>query len=155
MKFDTILVENLSYIVPYALAERYNATLIGMTSLPIFPPAHQALGNPAHPIAQPGTFDVFPEHPGILDRIHMLYHFWDFSQWNWEMYENQADLVARFFPEVKVSVHELARRVDFAIECVSPAQGFIRPLMPNTRQIGIIHIQPPKPQPACQTCRGT
>lgn len=147
-KFNAVIVEYLGYPVAHALAEKYNAALIGVTTLEMWPWAHRSMGNPTHPILHPFVFHTYPEHPNIYQRVQMLYNFYDYQKIMDEMFQLAEPFLKRYVPENSLSISQLMyERVDLAIECVSPAEGFVRPLLPNTQQIGFMHIEPPNPLP--------
>lgn len=147
--FDAVLVEQTGNPLMHAFADKYNAPLIGITTLEMFHWAHRSMGNPTHPVLHPLTITNYhPEDPNIFQRMKLIYNQYDYECLLEEMLEALVPVVQKFFPENKRSISELMYdRFEFAIECVSPAQGFVRPILPNTKQIGFIHIEPPNPLP--------
>lgn len=59
-EFDAVLVENIGNTAVYAIAEHFNATTIGMTTIETQPAPAQALGNIVHPILHPSPTIALP-----------------------------------------------------------------------------------------------
>lgn len=63
------------------------------------------------------------------------------------MISNYEPIVKKHFPNSNKSHYELLSNVDLQLINAHPALGFIRPTLPNTIQLGFLHIKPPKPLP--------
>jgi glucuronosyltransferase len=55
------------------------------------------------------------------------------------------NVLVNHFPGVKKGLFDLIDRVELLMVNVHPAMGFIRPLVPNTIQLGFMHIEEAKP----------
>lgn len=146
--FDAVLVESLLHIPLFMAKEVFNATMIGFTSLEMFPLLHNAMGNVIHPILHPFFIYHKPKHIDMIERIKMLYFDLYHRYWHYFELLPQFDrLIQKYFPKSKTSAKQLLYNMDFAIEGMSPALSNIRPMVPNTIQIGFLHITKPKPLP--------
>ena len=148
-KFDLIILEYLNYVPMLAFAEHFDAPVIGITSLDTFTPGHELMGNEANPVI----------HPEILFACeHGKLNFWDrFESLKYDLkvrYSMQPKMdqiymkfIAKHFPNVTASLDELKERVALMMTNTHPAMGFNRPILPNTIQLGFMHIEQPKPLP--------
>lgn len=145
--FDVVIIEHLFYHSILAFAEIFDCPIIGLTSLDTMAFAHEDNGNEANPVIHPELF--FPFRHGQLT-------FWE--RWkSLKFYMRQALLlndeydkvyavqVRKHFPTVRSSIKSLKERVQLIMTNAHPAMGFIRPILPNTIQLGFMHIEPPKP----------
>jgi hypothetical protein len=61
LEFDLVIVEYLNYVPWYAFAKKFNAPLIGITSLDAMVTTHEEMGNVFHPALHPEVMlDVYP-----------------------------------------------------------------------------------------------
>lgn len=146
-KFDAVLVEFLFHTPLFMAKHIFNATLIGFSTLELSPSMHSVMGNVVHPVLHPSFFFLQKNH-GFIDRIKMtykglFYHFW----MNYNLLPENDKLIQKHFPDFDFTSKDLLNSVDFAIEGVTPVLGNVRPLTPNTIQIGFLHIKDPKPLP--------
>lgn len=146
-KFDAVIVESLGYIATHALAEKYNATLIGLSSMEMQPYAHTAMGNPSHYLLHSPVNFNHPKNPTILQKIKIIFENYMYITFFKNFFKISEAVIERHIPENKLSIKELINRFDLSIECTSPVLGFVRPILPNTKQIGFLHIEEPKPLP--------
>lgn len=68
-KFDAVIVEWSGVAVMNAFAYKYNVPLIGIATGGAFINAHQAFGNPIHPVAYPSVLLPFSEDLNWVQRI--------------------------------------------------------------------------------------
>lgn len=147
-RFDAVLVEYTFYPATHALAEKYNATLIGLISYEMGPWHHRGLGNPTHPILHPLVNKPISDEPSLFEKIQILVEFFLSECLVDNFFHEQESLIRQFVPENKLSISQLVTdRIDLAIESISPMEGYVRPILPNTKQIGFLHIEPPNPLP--------
>lgn len=146
--YDAVITEALPYFPLYMAKSIFNTTLIGLSTLELMPMMHKAMGNAIHPILHPSFFRNAPSNPNLLDRIRMIY--FEIYHRYWEIFDfypaNEA-LIKKYFPSTKSTTQSLMRSIDFMIEGQTPVLGNVRPLVPNTIQIGFLHIKPPQPLP--------
>jgi glucuronosyltransferase len=145
--FDLMIIEHLGYTPILGFAEIYNCPVIGITSLDTMNENYERLGNPANPVLHPEMF--FPFTQGAMtfeERWRALKYY--VKQNYFSRKRNDIELrklVIRHFPNVTTDFDTLKRRVEFVMVNTHPALGYIRPLVPNTIQLGFMHIEEPKP----------
>lgn len=61
--------------------------------------------------------------------------------------ENYEPIVKEHFPGNTKTYRELISNVDLQLVNAHPALGFLRPILPNTIQLGFLHIKPAKTLP--------
>lgn len=148
--FDLVIIEHLYYYPMLAFAEIYNCPVIGMTSLDSMFMAHEDFGNEANPVVHPEI--MFSYNHGRLpfsDRWNSLKYYLRFKFiLEPQAYAKLEGIIEKHFPNVTASIAELKGRVQLLMTNTNPAMGFIRPLLPNTIQLGFMHIEPPKQLPA-------
>lgn len=135
--FDAVIVEYLGMYATYAFRHMYNATLIGMASFDEID--HRSIGNAWHPIHHAhnsvkayGEFDVVGRIYAVAalifsDLIIHPYSFW-----------RNNKIIDTYFG----CAYPRAGRVtaDLVVVDSPPALGFTRPILPNTIQLGFLHI---------------
>ncbi|XP_063706099.1 UDP-glycosyltransferase UGT5-like [Culicoides brevitarsis] len=146
-KFDAVIMEPFSHIPLYAIRDILNTTFIGMSSTEVNPTTHRNMGNVIHPILHPSFFIGTPKNPTLLDRIYMTYYQLYIEYWQkYLFYPKMDEIIKKYFPQLKSTAKTLVR-FDMLIEGVTMALGRVRPLVPNTVQIGFLHVEPPKALP--------
>lgn len=146
--FDAVICENLGFTTPFFMfAEIHDAALIGLSSLEMLTNYYAALGNIRHPLLHSGNFAPVPNHPNFWERLKAVYENLVMYYWEEQEYAPSYDwVIKKHFKTDRTSV-QLIRRMDFAIEGVSPLTGYARPLLPNVVQIGFLHVKPINPLP--------
>uniref|UniRef100_A0A336LZW5 UDP-glucuronosyltransferase n=1 Tax=Culicoides sonorensis TaxID=179676 RepID=A0A336LZW5_CULSO len=148
-QYDAVIIEVLPYFPLFMAKQIFNTTLIGMSSLELMPMMHKAMGNVVHPVLHPSFFYEAPSNPNLYDRIWMVYfeiyhRYWEIM----EFYPSQSRVLKKHFPGTNTDLETVKNSVDFVIEGQTPVLGNVRPLLPNTVQIGFLHIKPPQPLPS-------
>lgn len=147
--FDAVIVASQPFLPLFMAQKVFDATVIGFGTLEMFPMLQSAMGHVIHPILHPFYIYSTPTSMNIFDRIMMIY--FDIYHRYWQEFEflPQCDrLIRKYFPDSGTTSKELLHSMDFAIEGISPVLGNIRPMVPNTIQIGFLHIKDPKPLPS-------
>lgn len=147
-KFDAVISEFISYTPMYAFAKYFKCPLIGITSTEPTFHEHRAIGNYIHSVLHP--MNVFPNYKDLgfierfasvtLDIVMRLY----FEPIVYNLFDK---VIEKNFGDSVPRSYELARDVDLMLLNGHPALGFVRPIVPNTIQLGFLHIQKPKPLP--------
>lgn len=147
-KFDAVISEFIGYTPMYAFAKYFNAPLIGITSTEPTYHEHRAIGNYIHSVVHP--MNVFPNYKDLgfierffsvsLDIVMRLY----FEPVIYQLFDR---VIEKNFGDSVPRSRELARDVDLLLLNGHPALGFIRPIVPNTIQLGFLHVHPPQPLP--------
>lgn len=147
--FDVVIIEHLFYSSILAFAEIYDCPIIGITSLDSMSTTHEYIGNEANPVIHPEIF--FPFRHGELtfwERWESLKFYLRLRFIITEEYDRQyAVQIRKHFPTVQTSIKSMTKRIQLVMTNTSPAMGFIRPVLPNTIQLGFMHIEPAKTLP--------
>ncbi|XP_058120497.1 UDP-glucosyltransferase 2-like [Anopheles ziemanni] len=147
--FDVVIVEYYQFTPMYAFAELFNAPMIGITSIDSMGTCHEAMGNVMNVVAHPEMNHKFTRDLTFLQRVEAVvsnlvikYHIMptDFVTFDRMIEQNFGSNMSRSA--------DLIRRVDFLLVNAEPSIGYVRPMLPNSVQIGFMHIHPPKSLPA-------
>lgn len=147
-KFDILIVELFIYVPMLAFAEIFDCPIIGITSLDTWSFEHENLGNVANPVIHPDRF--FPYAHGQLTFLERWKSLKFYIRLRWLMkfhYEKSFNKqIQRHFPTIKkINIEQLRERIQLLIVNTHPVLGFIRPTLPNTIQVGFMHVKPPEP----------
>lgn len=147
--FDVVIFEHLHYSTFLAFAELYDCPAVGIISLDTFNSVHELHGNEVNPIVHPEF--VFPYEHGKLsfrERWNSLKYYLTMKLFIEPLQKKRSKgLVEKHFPTIKSSIHELQERIGLLMTNTNPVMGFVRPILPNTIQLGFMHIEPAKPLP--------
>lgn len=148
-KFDVLIIEHLSYYAMLAFAEVYDCPIIAITSLETLVANHEAMGNVANPVIHPEILFSYTHGELTFSERWTSLKFYMRSKFILEpRLEHQCtEQIERHFPSVKTPVEKIKERIQLLMTNTNPVLGFIRPLLPNTIQLGFMHIEPPKPLP--------
>ncbi|CAG9799735.1 unnamed protein product [Chironomus riparius] len=146
-EFDVMIIEHIYYTPMLAFAELYDIPVIGISTTDMFNENHEMIGNSANIVLHPEI--MFPFVQGRLnfqERLKCLkyllkYKFRIQPSHNIKM----KRIVEKHFPTVNPDLEKLNNRIEFLIVNAHPVMGYIRPILPNTVQIGFMHIEAPKP----------
>ncbi|XP_050454322.1 UDP-glycosyltransferase UGT5-like isoform X2 [Cataglyphis hispanica] len=140
-KFDLIIVEYLFYDALYALAYRFNAPLIGITSIPIMAHHYHAFGNPILWSYVPDLLaNTLDENMNLLDRFVNAYYY--IRQIYWYQYyiiPLQEKMVRKHFGDNMPPAHELVSKMDLLLANFHPF------LYPHAHVPAIIPIRGSRP----------
>lgn len=145
VKFDVILVECF-HPLAYIFAAKFQAPVIGVSSMDSFFNAHFAVGNPIHPALQPDLF--FPAYQGFYERLSNTYYtLWFRFYYNYYVLPN-ADRIAKTFVGNEIpSLGDVEQNVSLLLLNVNPILHTARPNVPAVVQLGRMHLQKPKALP--------
>ncbi|KAF5280450.1 hypothetical protein FQR65_LT03259 [Abscondita terminalis] len=146
-KFDLVIVEYLDPTFT-ALSAKYKCPLIGITSLGALITAHDAIGNPSHPILNPDILLPFTGPMTFYDRLYSVY----FSMWiRYEYYYNRLpklDALARKYISNDIPyLGDIEKNMSLLFLNVNPIIHNIRPNVPAVIELGKMHLQTPKALP--------
>jgi len=147
--FDIMMMEHTGYFPYLTLAEIYNIPVIGITSFEAANFGYQFFGSGSNIIT-----NVEQMFPYIANEMTFMQR--------WECLKASigaifavltppfpllayGEIMKEHFPKVDKGIFELMDKVELLMVNAHPAMGFIRPLVPNTVQLGFMHIDPPKP----------
>lgn len=145
--FDVIILEAAGFSPYHALAEKFSAPIIGISSADTFSMVHETMGNPANPVAHPERIISFTIARTFLQRLGSC--FLNAIVMKFIVLPHTAEvhskILMKHFPEIEKSHEELVENFQFLMINAHPALGFVRPILANTIQLGFLHIKPPKP----------
>ncbi|KAG5683528.1 hypothetical protein PVAND_012802 [Polypedilum vanderplanki] len=144
-KFDLVIVEAVGHTPWHALAEYFNARLIGITANEANLEFHDIIGNSANPIRDPDILLPQSDEMTFQERykawwFHIIYNFY---------YKNKFHakfdaLIQKFLPNVKSNSQQLKEALDLLLINTHPAMLYSRPMVPTSIQLGFLHVKPPK-----------
>ncbi|XP_058056873.1 UDP-glucosyltransferase 2-like [Anopheles bellator] len=146
--FDAVIVEYYQFTPLYAFAELFNAPLIGITSIDAMGMVHEVLGNVMNVVAHPEMNHKFTKNLNFLQRVeavisNLVINYYimpaDFRNYDRVIEQNFGSNMTRSWG--------LMNRIDFLMVNAEPALGYLRPTLPNTVQLGFLHIEPVKSLP--------
>lgn len=147
-KYDLLLIEANGMSPFHAFADHFNIPVVAISSADAFTFAHEIMGNEINPVAHPDRVLPFEIAETFWQRIvSCVFNLFMKFSCNVRAAEKYEPIMKKYFPKVKKSHHELLTNVDLQLINAHPALGFIRPILPNTIQLGFLHIKPPKELP--------
>lgn len=139
--FDLVIAEFLSPVVT-AFAYRYDCPFIGVTSFNLVSTAHEAIGNPAHPLLYPDILTSFGEDMTFLEKVDAVIFN---SYWRLKYYTHDLpvlDLVMRkYFGEGMPYLGDLERNVSLVFLNTNPIIHGARPYSTGVIELGRMHIK--------------
>lgn len=143
LTYDAVIIENVGFMSSYAIAEHFNASLIGLISMEMFPELHAAMGNPGHPILHRPNILRVASTSGFINRCFAFYAYLRHLYWfHYELLPASDWVIEKHFPHLNTNSRQLLHRMDFAIEGQSSVLCNTRPLLPNTIQLSFLHVKP-------------
>ncbi|XP_070161125.1 UDP-glucosyltransferase 2-like [Polyergus mexicanus] len=142
-KFDAVIIETIKTPGLYSLAHRFNAPLIGVSSIKLYNYDYYLLGAP-----------VLPSHPSTWEMAEVT----GFNLSFWERLNNFIQLwyyiycvLNHFFPEQQAiaekylgknipDIRDIEKNISIVLHNEQEAISFIRPTMPNIIKFGNLHI---------------
>ncbi|KAL6435939.1 hypothetical protein ACFW04_005651 [Cataglyphis niger] len=121
-KFDLIIVEYLFYDAFYALSYRFNAPLIGVTSISIMAHHHHTFGNPILWSYLPDLLaNTLDENMNLLDRFLNAYYYIRQVYWyRHYIIPVQEKMVRKHFGDNMPPAHELVSKMDLLLANFHP-----------------------------------
>lgn len=146
-KFDLLLIEAVGFAPFHAFAELFNVPVVGINSADSSSAGHEIMGNVMHPVAHPDRTLEFPVARTFSERLMSTVYWLAFRYMIIPMVAKEFDKITTdHFPNNKIkSNYELLSNVDLLLVNTHPAMGYIRPILPNTIQLGFLHIKDPQP----------
>lgn len=139
-KFDVVMVEWSGVSLMNAFAHHYNAPLVGIANGGAYINAHEALGNPNHPIGYPSIFMPFTEDLSLLQRISSVFFtiWYRIYYYTEEIHKQNVIATENFGTEIP-DLFEIERKADLLLINSYQALGNVRPVGPTTIYLGGIH----------------
>uniref|UniRef100_A0A182V4H5 Uncharacterized protein n=1 Tax=Anopheles merus TaxID=30066 RepID=A0A182V4H5_ANOME len=142
-RFDVVMVEWSGVTLMNAFAEHFRAPLVGIANGGAYINAHEALGNPNHPIGYPSIFMPFSEDLSLLQRISsVLFTVWYRFYYYTEEIPAQNLIAKSSFGEHISDLRQIEQNADLLLINAYQQLGNVRPVGPTTVYLGGIHQQP-------------
>ncbi|XP_035773693.1 UDP-glucuronosyltransferase 2A3-like [Anopheles albimanus] len=142
-RFDVVIVEWSGVTLMNAFAEHFRAPLIGIANGGAFINAHEALGNPNHPIGYPSIFMPFSEDLSLLQRISsVLFTVWYRFYYYTEEIPAQNAIAISNFGDTISDLRQIEQNADLLLINCHQVLGNVRPVGPATVHLGGIHQRP-------------
>ncbi|CAH0563742.1 unnamed protein product [Brassicogethes aeneus] len=142
--FDAIIVENVTPLT-YFMGIVNKAPIIGMSSVKGWINAHDALGNPLHPVLSPNFFLKSGDNPSFLERLtstmyyvtyRLLYRYYEMPR--------STKIARKHFGDDIPHLGDIERNMSLALFISNWVQNEIKPTVPSVVDINMIHIKPNK-----------
>ncbi|XP_019698291.2 UDP-glucuronosyltransferase 3A1 [Harpegnathos saltator] len=150
-KFDVVLAEIIGSHGLYALAHRFNAPLIGISSLPLQSGSYYHLGAPILS-SHPSTWEM--EYTtgfnlSLWGRIKNFFRLWRYIHYVLNHYmQRQQAIAEKYLGKGIPNVNEMEKNMSIMLVNQEEITTFVRPLPPNLIQFGGLHIMKnPAPLP--------
>ncbi|KAL6435761.1 hypothetical protein ACFW04_005568 [Cataglyphis niger] len=147
-KFDVVLVESVKTPGLYPLAHRFNAPLIGISSLKLYNYDYYLLGAPVLP-SHPSNWEMEKAtgfNLSLWQRLNNFIQYWYYVYYvlNYFFPEQQA-IAEKYLGKNIPDIRDMERNISFMLHFQQEAMSFIRPTTPNVIVIGNLHIlkEPP------------
>lgn len=151
VKFDLCFFEALVPLM-FPFKDRFNCSMILISSLSAAVQQFDAFGNPSHPILYP---DIMTQYLGVLDfwqRLEVVYTDLSYRYFYFnEMLPMFDESARKVFGENTRSVNDIEKEADMLFLNTHPLLGDIRPTVPSIIYMGNMHMHPRKPLPEVST----
>ncbi|CAH1101184.1 unnamed protein product [Psylliodes chrysocephalus] len=149
-EFDLVIFQSTHNfnVLTLGYGGRFKCPLIAISSLGVFLHAHDAVGNPTHPVISPDIMLNFSGELSFLDRVKsFLFNFWyRFLYYYYAL--PKADKIARkYFGEDMPYLGDIEKNISLMMLNVNPIIHTVRPNVPNVIEINQMHIRDKKPLP--------
>lgn len=139
--FDLILVENFHPLV-FAFGCRFNAPIIGMSSIGPFLFMHDSIGNPTHPILHSDALTNLVNKESFYENIlKVLFHGWYRLFYHWYVLPRSDQIAKRYFPKCGY-LGDIVNNVSLTLSNTNPLLHGVRPYVPTLIEIGRAHFRP-------------
>ncbi|XP_046629094.1 uncharacterized protein LOC124309473 [Neodiprion virginianus] len=142
-KFDLLLIEMLVWPALFALGERLDVPVIGMSSLGLNVQMHYGIGNPIMP-SHPSHWDAKIQVIGKLtfwQRLQNFVQLWTYLYWYRTDYLQAQQATARKYLGKDISdIGELEKNVSLVFVNQQSSISFVRPNIPRVIDIGGFHM---------------
>lgn len=147
--YDVVLVEAVDPAA-YAFAAKFGCPVIGISSLSVSNPTHEAYGNPTHPTLHPDM--VTPYHGGDLGFFEkvdaVLFDLYERYVYNYRLIPTINSIVKETFGKHYPDVRDVQKEMSLLFLNTNPIIHGTRPYGPNVIEIGGgMNIKPKKPLP--------
>ncbi|CAG9799732.1 unnamed protein product [Chironomus riparius] len=144
--FDVIIIEGLINYPILAFGEIFDAPVIEFTSMDNLAESHAWMGNEANRVLHPEImFSYQQRRLSFFERWKCLKFFLKKKLSRSSQLNIMNSFIVRHFGIKNPNLAMMRSRIALLMTNTHPAMGYIRPILPNTIQLGFMHIEPPKP----------
>lgn len=148
--YDVVLVEMMDPTT-YAFATKFKCPIIGIASFTITAMAHEAVGNPAHPVLHPDFHT--PYYGGELNFLEkidaLLFDWYARYAFNNIYYPKITAIAKQYFGDSVPDVQDIQKNISMVFLNTNPIIHGVRPYGPNVIEFGGgVHLKPPKHLPS-------
>lgn len=145
--FDLVIAEFLQPMVT-AFAYKYRCPFIGVASLSVVTPVHEAIGNPSHPILHPDFLATFSEDMTFFEKIEAVIYatYSRIKYYNYDL-PIMDKAMRKYFGNDMPYLGDLERNASLVFLNTNPILHGARAYSTGVFEIGRMHIKPKKPLP--------
>ncbi|CAG9860221.1 unnamed protein product [Phyllotreta striolata] len=147
--YDLLLIQYSYFTDPLlAFLNKFNAPLVGVSSLGLLLHGHDAMGNPTHPVVSPDFMLGLPKRLNIIQKVESLFHNFAYRLfYHWYILPKLDESARKYFGDDMVPLRELHKNVSLVLYNNNRLIHEVRPNVPNVIEINQLHIKKPKPLP--------
>jgi glucuronosyltransferase len=145
-QFDLMLVECI-YCPHAVLAEHFDCPIVFIAAAETSNVLHRFMGNDDDPFDYPDIQGVstLNSHLSLKERVHSFLFNVLSEGISLATYLKSSELQRKYLPQFTSNYGDvMQQRTKLMLTNTNPYFGHLRPLMPNTVQVGFMHVQPPK-----------
>ncbi|KAG7196860.1 hypothetical protein KM043_014496 [Ampulex compressa] len=143
-KFDLIVTQCLFYDAIYALSIRFNAPMIGISSLPMLVLHHYIVGNPLIPAYSPDVMLGLTDHMNLWERMTNLYYASRILyEYLYTVLPKQDKIMRKYIGQDMPPIRELSKYLSLIFFSVPQYFPYPRPNVPSVINIGGFRLQRP------------
>lgn len=141
--YDVVIAEVIDPKV-YAFAAKFKCPLIGIASLNVVNPTHEAVGNPVYPVLYPDILNS--DAMGLFEKTEaVLFSFYRKFLYDYYYIPALNSMVKQYFDSDIADLRSIERNISILFINTNPIIHGVRPYGPNVVEIvSGIHIKPPK-----------
>ncbi|KAG5870475.1 hypothetical protein JTB14_030329 [Gonioctena quinquepunctata] len=140
-EFDLLLIECL-HPLAFGFGARFNAPIIAVSSLQVFSYTHDIFGNPTHPVLRPDVLMSFHGEITLTDRIRsFIYSIGSRILYYWQILPQIDGVARKYFGKDMTYLGNIIRNTSLLLMNTNPIMHLPMPNVPNTIEIGQLHIR--------------
>nr|AVT42221.1 UDP-glucuronosyltransferase 321E1 [Lissorhoptrus oryzophilus] len=147
-KFDLIIAQIYVSPIMFALSSKFNAPVVGISSMGGWTGTHIAIGNPTPPSLYSEMFLHYNGDLTYYERIKStLYFLWSRLYVNFVAMPKCDAIARKYLGSDLPYLADIERNVSALFLNINPILYTPRPMVPTVVPLGFMHIKPPKPLP--------
>lgn len=141
IKFDLVITEaDVPFL--YAVADKYQAPHIAITTSTGKLHQYEAKGNPMHPFLFPDVYSLYHGNLTIWQKISELRRYYEIRNEYYNHYLPLSELAAKKILGLNRSLEEVESDIDFLFIASNPLLVGVRPVVPTITYVDRMHINP-------------